>query len=105
MQIYYEILTPKILIKILFSNWIVIKKLMPMWRHWNSNKFNEVCGHAFNSKVFKIFKLPTDLISIENFLSAEIWHVTDFRGLKLDWWPESAIEIASLNEPYLENQK
>jgi hypothetical protein len=48
---------------------------------------------------FLIFKLATDLISIENSLSAEIGQVTDFRGLKSDQWPISVMEIRSLNGP------
>ena len=44
-------------------------------------------------------KSATDPISIENSLSAEIGQVTDFRGLKSDWWPISVMEIGSLNGP------
>ncbi len=44
-------------------------------------------------------KSATDPISIENSLSAEIRQVTDFRGLKLDRWPISVMEIGSLNGP------
>jgi hypothetical protein len=44
-------------------------------------------------------KSATDPISIENSLSAEIAQVTDFRGLKLDQWPISVMEIGSLNGP------
>jgi hypothetical protein len=46
-----------------------------------------------------IFKSATDPISIENSLCAEIGQVTDFRGLKLDWWLILGMEIGSLNEP------
>jgi hypothetical protein len=46
-----------------------------------------------------IFKSATDPISIENYLSAEIWQVTNFRGLKLDWWLISVMEIGSLSGP------
>jgi hypothetical protein len=48
---------------------------------------------------FLDLKLATDPISIENSLSAEIGQVTDFRGLKLDRWPISVMEIGSLNGP------
>jgi hypothetical protein len=47
--------------------------------------------------------LATDLISIENSLSAEIGQVTNFRGLKSDQWPISVMEIGSLNGPLKEN--
>ena len=53
----------------------------------------------FTISRFSIFKLATDLISIENSLSAEIRQVTDFRGLKSDQWPISVMEIGSLNQP------
>jgi len=53
----------------------------------------------FTISRFLNFKLATDLISIENSLSAEIRQVTDFRGLKLDRWPISVMEIGSLNGP------
>jgi hypothetical protein len=46
-----------------------------------------------------IFKLSTDLISIENSLSAEIGQVTNFRGLKLDQWLKLIIEIRCLKLP------
>ncbi len=48
---------------------------------------------------FLIFKSATDPISIENSLSAEIGQVTNFRGLKSDWWQISVMEIGSLNGP------
>ncbi len=48
---------------------------------------------------FLIFKAATDLISIENSISTEIGQVTNFRGLKLDRWPISVMEIRSLNQP------
>jgi hypothetical protein len=57
-----------------------------------------VCCFLYNFKVFK-FQIATNLISIENSLSAEIGQVTDFRGLKLDRWPISVMEIGSLNGP------
>jgi len=53
----------------------------------------------FTISSFLIFKLATYPISIENSLSAEIEQVTDFRGLKLDWWLILGMEIGSLNEP------
>ena len=53
----------------------------------------------FTISRFLIFKSATDPISIENSLSAEIGQVTDFRGLKSDWWPILVMEIGSLNGP------
>jgi hypothetical protein len=53
----------------------------------------------FTISRFLVFKSATDTISIENSLSAEIRQVTNFRGLKLDWWPISVMEIGSLNGP------
>jgi hypothetical protein len=53
----------------------------------------------FTISSFFIFKSATDLISIENSLSAEIGQVTNFRGLKSDQWPISVMEIGSLNGP------
>jgi len=61
-----------------------------------------VCCFVYNFKVFK-FQISHHPISIENFLSAEIGQVTDFRGLKSDWWPISVMEIGSLNQPLLNN--
>ncbi len=57
-----------------------------------------VCDFVYNLR-FLIFKLATDLISIENSPSAEIGKVTVFRGLKSDRWPIWVMEIGSLNEP------
>jgi hypothetical protein len=57
-----------------------------------------VCCFVYNFKVLN-FKSVTDPISIENSLSAEIGQVTNFRGLKLDRWPISVMEIGSLNGP------
>jgi hypothetical protein len=37
--------------------------------------------------------LATDPISVENSFSNEIRQFTNFRGLKLDWWMKSVIEI------------
>ncbi len=54
---------------------------------------------VFTFSKFLILKLATDLIPIENFLSAEIRQVADFRGVKLDRWTKSVIEIGSLNQP------
>jgi hypothetical protein len=54
---------------------------------------------VFTLSKFFILKLATDMISIENFLSADIGQVTDFRGVKLDRWTKSVIEIGSLNQP------
>ncbi len=48
---------------------------------------------VFTFSKFFILKLATDLISIENFLSADIGQVTDLRGVKLDRWPKSVIEM------------
>jgi hypothetical protein len=53
----------------------------------------------FTISRYLIFKLATNLISIENSLSAENGQVTDFRGLKSDQWPISVMEIGSLNGP------
>jgi hypothetical protein len=53
----------------------------------------------FTVSRFLNFKSATDLISIENSLSAEIGQVTDFRGLKSDWWLISVMEIRSQNGP------
>ncbi len=53
----------------------------------------------FTISKFLIFKSATDPISIKNSLSAEIGQVTNFRGLKLDRWPISVMEIRSLNQP------
>ncbi len=53
----------------------------------------------FTISRFLMFKLATDPISIENSLSAEIGQVTNFRGLKSDWWLISVMEIGSLNQP------
>ncbi len=53
----------------------------------------------FTISRFLILKLATDPISIENFLSAEIGQVTNFRGLKSDRWPILVMEIGSLNQP------
>jgi hypothetical protein len=50
-----------------------------------------------------IFKSATDPISIENSLFAEIWQVTDFRGLKLDRWLILVMETGSLNQPLPSN--
>ncbi len=58
----------------------------------------------FTISRFFIFKLATDLISIENSQSAEIGQVTDFRGLKSDQWPISVMEIGSLNQPLSVNK-
>ncbi len=54
---------------------------------------------VFTFSKFFILKLATDMISIEDFLSAEIGQVTDFRGIKLDRWPKLVIENGSLNQP------
>jgi hypothetical protein len=43
---------------------------------------------------FVIFKLDNQ-ISIENFLSAEIGQVANFRGLKSDQWPKSVFDQMS----------
>jgi hypothetical protein len=53
----------------------------------------------FTISRFLNFKSATDPISIENSLSAEIGQVTNFRGLKLDRWLISVMEIGSLNGP------
>jgi len=49
--------------------------------------------------IFKSSKYPNLIQNFQNFLSAEIRQVTDFRGLKLDWWSKLVIEIGSLNHP------
>jgi hypothetical protein len=59
----------------------------------------------FTISRFLIFKSATNPISIENYLSAEIGQVTDFRGLKLDWWLISVMEIGSLNGPLARRHK
>ncbi len=46
-----------------------------------------------------IYKSATDLILIENFVTAEIEQVTNFRGLKSNRKPKLVIEIGSLNHP------
>ncbi len=48
---------------------------------------------------FLMVRSATDLIYIENFLSAEIGKVTNFRYLNFDRWLKSVIEIGSLNQP------
>jgi hypothetical protein len=50
-------------------------------------KFKQKKCFVFTFKISKFltFKSATDLISMENFLSAEIKQVTNFRSLKLNW--------------------
>jgi hypothetical protein len=44
---------------------------------------------------FLIGKITTDLIRIENYLTAKIGPIS----VALDWWPKSVTEIGSQNQP------
>jgi hypothetical protein len=41
-------------------------------------------------------KLANDSISRDNFESAEIWEITNFRGLKADQWLKSLRSVAKV---------
>jgi hypothetical protein len=70
-----------------------------MWWDFNLNEIYVICVYDYNFKVFFYFKATIHLISIENFLSADIRQVTSVRGWKWDQWQKSAIEIGCLYQP------
>ncbi len=72
-----------------------IKKLNPVWLNWNLSKHYAVYVYVYNRKVFN-FKLATDPISRDNFESAEIWEITNFRGLKADQWLKSLRSVDNI---------
>jgi hypothetical protein len=54
---------------------------------------------------FLNIKLANDSILRDNFESAEMLEVTNFRGLKSDWWLKSVIEISGQDHKTFYNCK